>query len=203
MPNTLKFKPGRTIQVDNKNPVTWHQGIKQYGFWAIVINNDTWLDTFKKAQAYVKHLVLSDYQRAPHITLSACGLVNDSYFSERKLQQQIDTLHELNLSKFLLNAGKLDSFESAPYISIKPHPKLARLRRLFESIHQDNPAADYYPHLTLGFYNKQYPFEPLHDYLGKYKPSTFPPLLVDTISYCTYQTNQIQGCITTQYEHQL
>ena len=203
MKNTLKFDPRNTIQVDDESPLIWHQGIRQYGFWAIVIDDEAWLDTFSYAQSYVKHLVLPGYQRAPHITLSACGLVDDAHFSKLKLQQQIDTLQALNLSKFEVDAGRLNSFQSAPYISIASHPKLTRLRGLFEAIHQDNPAADYQPHLTLGFYNKPHPFGPLHDYLCQFKAATLPPLVVDTISYCTYQTNQIQGGITTQYEQRL
>lgn len=199
MQNLSASQAKNSIAVSPHDPLNWHQGIEHYGFWAIVVQQEDWLKAFQRARAHVKTLVLPDYQRAPHITLSACGLVDRAHFCEEKLARQIRALEELKLSPFSLESLGLDSFETAPYLSINKHPLLLKIRGTLESICQDNPACDYHPHLTLGFYKQSYSLSTLQRHLSGYTQPVLPSLSVQSLCYCTYQTKEIQGNITIRH----
>jgi 2'-5' RNA ligase len=200
MQNISKIRTSHTIKVEDKNHRCWHQGIKQYGFWAIVINDKSWLSIYEQARKHVSNLVLPDYQRQAHLTLSACGLIDKKHFTENKLKQQIRVLQDLELSEFYINLQELDSFETAPYISVGINDELNKIRKALESIRQDDPALEFKPHLTLGFYKQALPIASIREHLLAHSLPSAPALLVDTLCYCTYQTDTIQGKFSIQFE---
>ena len=193
MRNLSNISASHTHKVEDMNPMAWHQGIPSYGFWAIVIEDPVWLSEFDRAREHVADLVLPNYQRRAHLTLSACGLVDEAYFSAIQLEKQIEALGKLSLQPFYIELAGLDSFESAPYISIGKNKTLSHIRRTLESIHQDDPATEYHPHLTLGFYQETYDIEQIKKRLSDHQVISLPPLLIEKLSYCHYQTRQVQG----------
>lgn len=177
----------------------WHQGIERYGFWAVLIDNPDWLNEFSRAQAHVEAFVHPDYQRIPHITLSACGLIDEAHFSSKKLAQQITCIKSLNIQAFDLEMAQLNSFDAAPYISIKSHPSLGFIRRQLESITRDNPATNYQPHLTLGFYQQRYQKTIVNRHLKAFNTRTLPPFQVKRLYYCSYLTADIHGALSLEH----
>ena len=188
-----------TQAIDNRSFQEWHQGIKRYGFWAILIDSPAWKDEFSRAQAHVADLVHPNYRRTPHITLSACGLVSERYFSEAQLSKQIASIKSLDLPSFDLELTEIDSFDTAPYLAIKQHPLLNIIRTGLEATISDSPAPEYCPHLTLGFYQNAYHRKSVGRQLKQFRNSTIPPLRVNSISYCTYQTKDIQGELSLEH----
>ena len=200
MKNISNMKASHTIRVEDKNYHTWHRGIENYGFWAVLIKQDAWLEAFEYARNHVAHLILPSYLRRPHITLSACGLIDEKHFSHQKLEQQITAIQNLNLSPFHIQQNGLDSFQTAPYIAIQANSSLTIIREKLQHIHQDNPASQYHPHLTLGFFNQAHAIPTVKQALMACQLPSTPPLLVDSIAYCSYQTKEIQGLLNISVE---
>lgn len=200
MQNLTKINAKHTIKVEDKNHYDWHKGIERYGFWAIVIKDEYWLKEFHLARKYISTLVLPNYKRRPHITLSACGLIDSSHFSNDKLQAQVEVLRKQRFKAFSIKLNNLDSFESAPFLSVSKNASLSKIRDTLENVHQDNPALEYTPHLTLGFYDDRYDTTLIRQYLSSYSQSKVSPLRVDRIAFCHYQTNRIQEDFFIEFE---
>ena len=174
--------------------IEWHQGIKYYGFWAIEIHNQACLKKIKLSQQQLTDKLHPNYLRQPHITLSASGLMDEKHFTQASLQQQIEKLKENNLLAFSLNLSKAHSFTTSPYLSIRDSlNSIATLRKLLNTICIAQDAAEYVPHVTLGFYNQAYKTSTLALQLAAMSTAD-TEFTVNEIVFARYSTHEIQGC---------
>lgn len=202
MHNTF-LSNSRTIPCVNRDFAEWHQGISQYGFWTIVIHDADWLELWKKAHLHVKPFIHPDYQRVPHVTIAACGLIHPDYFSEEQLRRQSRLLEEAKIAPFYLSiSSSLDSFTTAPVLMIEDASgTLGQIREHLRSVAKDDDAApEYRPHITLGLYRDAFDTREVFRCLGDFVHPATNLLLVTELSFCVYETQHIQGCLETM-EH--
>ena len=176
--------------------VEWHQGIKHYGFWAIEITDPLCLATLKHCQQHLADKLHPNYLRQPHITLSACGLIDEQHFDSQRLQQQIHALTVANFKPFNLNLSQVDSFTTAPYLTIEdPTASLQQIRQCLQSISAGQEASEYVAHVTLGFYQQAYKTANILEQLlaasTLYCQGT--EFKVNEIVFARYNTDEIQG----------
>ncbi|ROR94949.1 hypothetical protein EDC56_3764 [Sinobacterium caligoides] len=184
-----------TIAHEDRNFEEWHQGIEHYGFWAIIIRNQPWLNLYAAAKQHVDGLVLKNYQRQAHITIASCGLMAPQHFSKQLFLQQQQALIDANIGCFGLSAGEINSFSGAPYITINDHEgKLSAIKQLLNNVSaEDSPSLQYTPHITLGLYSEAFNCALVVDCLKRFQCRAIPDLYVDEICFCSYGTDSIQG----------
>lgn len=175
----------------------WHKGVDHYGFWALEVHDPTWLSLISEAQAFLRQYAYPNYLRAPHITISACGLVDDGNFSKVLLAEQINALKTLDIPPFNITIGKLNSFTSAMYLAIEDgSDSLNKIRTKLNAITADHPTDIYYPHITLGLYRDNFNTRDIANEIEKFRltaPQTLLPIKVTELVYCQYETKVLQG----------
>lgn len=171
----------------------WHQGVKNYGFWAIEIQDQDCLTRIKNHQQYIADKIHPGYSRQPHITLVAAGLLSNNFFSQKLLTQQVDKIQQLNFSKFPLYISNAKSFTTCPYLSIlDPEDNLPILRDTLNSVSPEEGYGDYTPHVTLGFYNNRYKISDILTLIPNTN-SVNKQFIINDIIFAQYKTKDIQG----------
>jgi len=175
----------------------WHKGISHYGFWAVEIHDPNWLSVIKSAQSYLQQYSYPNYLRAPHITISACGLIDEHHFSTVQLNQQVEALQKLSISPFKLTLGPLDSFTSAMYLGIEDHnDSLYKIREHLNAITADHPTEIFYPHITLGLYRENFKTSEVAKTIQNFRlkaPQNLTAIDVKELVFCRYETKVLQG----------
>lgn len=189
--------PTHTFAVSLDDMPDWHQGIHQYAVWCLPVDDPKWLAFIRHAQDVLLPWLHPDYARQPHVTLCAAGLVDNKYYSASMQAAQIRSLELYSLSPVLLTASTLSTFSTAPWLGIADGDnQLQRLRNRLSVAHEeDSPALLYQPHVTLGFYRDVYPMEVILEQLEPLQQQalTLPPLHIDRVQLCYYNTRQVQG----------
>jgi hypothetical protein len=184
----------KTIAHQDRDFVEWHSGTRFYGFWAVVIDWPEWIAFFNSAHAHVKRFIHQGYQRGPHITITACGLLDERHFSNVLLNRQLAAFKRSRIASFPLHIGPLDSFSSAPYISIQdPTDALHRIRNRLIATQNDDSLEHYQPHLTIGLYRDSFDATAVVDSLKAFQNPRPEPVTVSKLSFCAYETHTIQG----------
>jgi len=172
----------------------WHKGISHYGFWAVEIIDPDWLYLIRNAQIYLQDYAYPNYLRAPHITLTACGLMDEAYFSKSHLAEQVSTLQQLDIPSFEISLGQLNSFTTAMYFSINdPSHSLSKIRTHLNDIAVDNPSEFYHPHITLGMYRDNFKTHQVVNKIRNFKQKAQLTIKVTDLVFCSYETNTLQG----------
>ena len=187
----------KTIAWENRDFKKWHQGVEEYGFWAVMVNDSEWLAQVSVAQQYVGQYVHAGYVRQAHVSVYAGGLLCESDYSKQVIEQQKRALLELEFVPFDLSLAHLDSFTSAPYLAIVDATNsLADIKKALQNIRSEDYLENYCPHITLGLYDQRLSTQELSQYYSAYDCGRVSPLRVEKISFCSYQTSNIQGRIT-------
>ena len=175
----------------------WHKGISHYGFWAVEIHEPSWLSLIKEAQIYLHKYAYPNYLRAPHITISACGLIDENHFSTLRLTQQSNALKQLNISPFTLTLGPLDSFTTAMYLGIEDKSdSLYKIREHLNAVTTDHPTEIYYPHVTLGLYRDNFSTREIAKEIQSFRlqaSQNLTSIEVTELVFCRYETKVLQG----------
>jgi 2'-5' RNA ligase len=184
----------RTVPCLNRDFFEWHNGISDYGFWAVVINDLKWIELWNAAHAYMKKFIHPGYQRAAHITITACGLLDQAHFSAEHLDRQWRVLSEATIPQFYLKVASLNSFTTAPCLMIEDSTgTLKQLRASLSVISKEDAPVQYQPHITLGFYRDAFSTIAVADCLTRFKYKPIKPMLVTELTFCVYETIEIQG----------
>ena len=72
---------GKTLPWDDIDFCDWHGGVRCYGFWALIIDDSEWLNAVSAAASYLSPYILNGYQRQPHVSIIAGGLLSAQYYS--------------------------------------------------------------------------------------------------------------------------
>ena len=191
----------QTVANVEKDFISWHHGQPYYYFWAVMIDDPSWLTCIQKAQKIVSPFVLPGYQRQPHITILPLGFNID-------LARWSQAIQSLPLPNDLeLTATALSSFTTCPILEVKEKNKsLHRIRRCLSKVQYDSnmrsPIDDYASHLTLGLYDKAYDTAEVSKTLSTDLPLP-PSLKIDQLVLARYRTNEIQGPIEIQLKYSL
>jgi 2'-5' RNA ligase len=184
----------KTVPCLDRNFVEWHNGILHYGFWAVVIDDLNWIELWKAAHAHIKRFVHPGYQRTPHITIIACGLLDQNHFSTEHLKRQWRVLRETMIPPFYLRVSSLNSFTTAPCLIVEDSTgTLRQIRDRLAVISEEDAPVQYQPHITLGFYRDAFSTVEVADCLARFKSSSIKPILVTELAFCVYETKEIQG----------
>jgi 2'-5' RNA ligase len=184
----------RTVPCLDRDFSEWHNGISNYGFWAVIIDDPNWIALWKKAQVHIKRYVHPGYQRRPHITIIACGLLDQNHFSTEKFNQEWRTLCEMMIPPFYLKASSLNSFTTAPCLMIEDSTGTLKLiRDYLTMISEEDMPVQYQPHITLGFYRDAFDTVEVASHLAKFKYTSIKPMLVTNLAFCIYETKEIQS----------
>ncbi len=181
----------------DRDYVEWHGGIERYGFWAIVVQDATWIRAYKAGREHLLPFMYPGYQRAPHITIACCGLLHPSYFPEALVRRQIEMVQQAKISPFLLHLSEADSFASVPYLRVRdPSDSLSCIREHLKKIAKEDNPGSYTPHVTLGQYCDIFETRMIASHLQTVPALPTEPLRVSAIEFCSYQTDTIQGPFT-------
>ena len=184
----------KTILHCERNLAEWHRGVSHYGFWAVLVDDQGWLELFEAARAHVERFLHPGYRRAPHITVAACGLLSEEHFSPTLQRHQATALNKANVPPFFLRAAMLDSFASAPYITVEDQDgSLDTLRSILAMISQEDNPAEYKPHIALGLYQEAFETLLVAHHLREFRSVATRQLPVTELAFCAYETSDLQG----------
>ncbi|PSL12193.1 2'-5' RNA ligase superfamily protein [Marinobacterium halophilum] len=180
----------------------WHHGIRHYAVWCLPVDDPDWLALIDHTQTRLSPWLHKGYARQPHITLFACGLVDKNHCPDAMLAAQIQSLELYSLSTMLYTSSGLSTFSTAPWLGIEDGDnRLQPLRNLLaHAAAEDSPPPQYQPHITLGFYRDTFALDAIEKALAplQERALTLPPLHIDRVQLCYYDTHDIQGELTVK-----
>jgi len=180
----------------DKNFEDWHLGIPYYGFWAILIEDPTYISLIAKAQTHLQNFFLPNYSRQAHITLNACGLMSEEHFSEAALINQISSIEEMKLSAFDISLSHIDSFTTAAYFKVLDAcHSLYKINKALSLVASDSNPSSYQPHITLGLYREKFESKFVAEEIMKFEQVKTSPYSIKEVQFCRYETSNIQGKI--------
>ncbi len=193
---------GLTLRNVRRDFPEWHLGRPRYALWALDVDVSPVRQRVQAAQNHLAEFLLGDYQRQPHITLSLCGFPSDTPrhaddFGPETLRAQIDALQQARLEPFEIDIGALDSFTSAPYLTVSDvGGHIAALRRCLAAGDRNEPDGAYTPHVTVGLYADAWPTAAVQTRLDSFACGEPLRLRVTGVSLMAYAAREIGGPLT-------
>ncbi|MGL4673747.1 MAG: 2'-5' RNA ligase family protein [Wohlfahrtiimonas sp.] len=142
----------------------WHKGRSKYAVWVLELNDEQFLQRYQKAQQHLSPYLISTYERKPHITLAPCGFLSsekqhhDNYCWDA-IEQDIEKILSLELNVIeVVIRNILISYAIAPGFEVLDLQ--GDLKRLNDSLAKHDHFEenyDYFPHVTVGLYNDEWP----------------------------------------------
>lgn len=180
----------------------WHLGRPRYLLWALDVDTAPVRQRVLAAQHHLSGLLLDDYARQPHVTLSLCGFPSTAPchaddFGAETLHRQIAGLQRMRPRPFEIRIGSLSSFTSAPYLEVDDAgAHIARLRTGLAGGRLNHPDGSYTPHVTVGLYADAWPTTDVHERLCRFDESAPLDLRIGRISLFGYRSADIGGALT-------
>ncbi|WP_336940103.1 2'-5' RNA ligase family protein [Acinetobacter pittii] len=187
----------------------WHLGRQNYALWYLEINDQKLVDYLDALRAHFSEFLLEANLRQFHVTLFICGFLTQKTktysddFSFREFEQQSEMLKKEDIASFRLKIGSVDSFTSALFVEVQDTENiLFQIRQKLGLVSNEIAALDYYPHITLGLYKKDYSSDlilrKISELPVQYKQAEFD-LKVEHLTFGYYQAQTLQGQL---YPHQ-
>lgn len=178
----------------------WHKNRPKYGIWMLELADSIFLERFDNAQQYLSHYLMSTYQRKPHITLAVCGFMASQKvfwddYDQRSLQQDIDQILAMNLQKIVFTIdNRLISYAIAPGFKVlDDHGTLSALHQKLTKV--DSEKISYFPHVTVGLYNDEWPTEEIVRQLKAFDVQENIILTADVIKLASYVPTEAGGAL--------
>lgn len=142
----------------------WHKDRPKYAVWVLELNDDHFLQRYQEAQQHLSPYLISTYARKPHITLAPCGFLtpekqyHDDYCVDA-IRQDVDRILSLGLSTIEITIRNiLISYAIAPGFEVFDiRGDLKSLNQLLAKHDHFEEHYDYFPHVTVGLYNAEWP----------------------------------------------
>ncbi len=192
---------GLTLANERRDFPEWHLGRPRYALWALDVDVASVRQRVQAAQSHLAHWLLDGYQRQPHITLSLCGFPSDTPrhaddFGAEALRAQLDALRQARPEPFEIEIGALDSFTSAPYLTVSDAGgHIAALRRCLSAGDRNEPDGAYTPHVTVGLYADAWPTAAVQARLDSFACAAPLRLPVAGVSLMAYAAGEIGGAL--------
>lgn len=195
-----------SIENQRRDFCEWHLGRPRYYLWALDVDIPAVRQRVKAAEQHIAGLLLNEYFRQPHITLSLCGFpagkpMREDEFTRLDLDAQLAALRQAAPKPFQIEIGGLSSFASAPYLCVSdPGEGILKLREKLILAAPIAPRDDYTPHVTVGLYAGVWPTTDIIPQLDSFLHSQPLMCRVDRISLMSYSASEIGGILTTVAE---
>ena len=150
------------------------------------------------ARNHLSGLLLSPYERQPHITLVVCGfLVNERRWYDDYDKSQFDAhcrlLKESKLKPFPIEINGIDSFASAPFFQVYDcQGGIEKIRALLPTTEIDIGRDRYTPHVTIGLYSGAFDSRVVLERIRAFADEPVR-LSVDRITFAAYDASDIRG----------
>ena len=197
--------PAQSIACERRDYPEWHRGRTRYGVWTLPVDCPRVLARLESARSHLGTWLHGDYRRQAHVTLFVCGFPAksarfDDDFPGERLAAQIDALAALRSGLFELQIGGLDSYASAPFLTVDdPDQRLEALRAALGQHSAEIRQAPYHPHLTVGLFARAVPRQALQQRLGEFADAELLPLPVRELHYSTYAAAELFGTLRTEH----
>ena len=197
--------PAQSIACERRDYPDWHRGRTRYGVWTLLVECPRILARLDRARAHLGAWLHGDYRRQAHVTLFVCGFPAeqaryDDDFPAARLMAQFTALHQLDAGAFELQIGGLDSFASAPFLTVvDPDGRLEALRAVLGEHSMEIRQSPYHAHLTVGLYGRTVLRAELQQRLAAFGEDEPLPLRVDELHYSTYAATELFGPLHTEH----
>lgn len=199
----------RTLRNERRDFHAWHRGRPHYLLWALDVDTPPLRARVAAAQRALDGLLLASYLRQPHITLALCGFPAVARapaadeFDAGLIARQLAALQTAAPAAFELAVGGLESFSSAPFLSV--HDASGTLDTLRRCLHVggDDAHGGYVPHVTVGLYAGAWPTAEL---AARFHALADVPRLacrIDRLSLMGYVAADIGGALFTLADYPL
>ena len=170
----------------------------------IKLEQDTVLRKVETARKHLTGLLLTPYERQPHITLFVCGfLADERRFDDDYARHQLDAHYRLiedsKIPPFSIEIGGLNSFASAPFLHVFDSENgIERLRTLLSTTTAEIERDRFTPHVTVGLYAGAFESRLVLDRIRSFVDEPIE-LSVDRIIFAAYDSSDICGPLV--YKH--
>jgi 2'-5' RNA ligase len=199
---------GFCIRNVQRDFIEWHRGRSRYVLWGIDVDLPALTLRIAAAQTQLDGLLLADYERQPHITLTLCGFpgagplgsasLPPDEFGAQLLNQQITTLQRIQPKPFEIEIGDLSSFASAPYLSVAD--SYGGIETIRSCLDPGSDTHAYTPHVTVGLYADAWSTPCVRSKLTAFAQYPAIPIRVARIGLFSYEASVIGGplvCLAT------
>ncbi|MHB1374145.1 MAG: 2'-5' RNA ligase family protein [Thauera sp.] len=198
-----------TLRNERRDFPEWHRGRPHYVLWALDVDTPAVRARMQAAQRALDGLLLDDYRRQPHVTLALCGfpargsLPAEDEFEPHRIAAQVAALQADGPGAFDIAIGGLESFSSAPFLSV--HEADDALDALRRCLHAEgpHPHGPYVPHVTVGLYADAWPSASVAERFGQIPAAPRLHHRVSRLSPLGYAAAEIGGALFTLAEYEL
>ena len=192
-----------TIKNINRDFHEWHKGRALYAIWAIEVDTPEVRQHVLAAEQHLAGLLLENYARKPHITLSICGFLSDKAeqaddFGINLFEAQLANLSQLNLTPFEIEIDALGSFSSAPFLHVNDASNsIATLNKCLNLGMPHNQQNKYIQHITIGIYAEAWLSNEVSIKLDSFATPHAVRCTINRISLMSYNPAEIGGALHT------
>ncbi len=179
----------------------WHLGRPHYALWALDVDTPAIRQRVAAAERHLSGLLLANYYRQPHVTLSLCGFPSAcpehaDDFGAAALAAQLAALRRAQPRPFDIEVGALASFASAPYLAVQDAGgQIAVLRKCLAGGSLKDFGDPYVPHVTVGLYADAWPLSEVQTRLTSFSGIEALCLRISGISLLSYASAHIGGAL--------
>lgn len=201
METSFSSSDGLTLRNEQRDFPEWHLGRPHYALWALEVDIPAIRQRVAAAEGHLSGLLLANYCRQPHVTLSLCGFpsacpehVDD--FGAAALAAQLAALRRAQPRPFDIEVGALASFASAPYLAVQDAGgQIAVLRKCLAGGSLKDFGDPYVPHVTVGLYADAWPLLEVQTRLASFADREALRLRISGISLLSYASAHIGGAL--------
>ena len=192
---------GLTLRNEQRDFPEWHLGRPHYALWALDVDVPAIRQRVAAADGHLSGLLLADYCRQPHVTLSLCGFPSAcpqqaDDFGAATLAAQLAALRRAQPRPFDIEVGALASFASAPYLAVQDAGgQIAALRECLAGGSLNDSCGTYTPHVTVGLYADAWPMSQVQARLASFAGREALRLRIAGISLLSYASAHIGGAL--------
>lgn len=192
---------GLTLRNGQRDFPEWHLGRPHYALWALDVDVPAIRQRVAAADGHLSGLLLADYCRQPHVTLSLCGFPSAcpqqaDDFGAATLAAQLAALRRAQPRPFDIEVGALASFASVPYLAVQDAGgQIAALRECLTGGSLNDSYGAYTPHVTVGLYADAWPMPEVQARLASFAATDALRLRISGISLLSYASAHIGGAL--------
>lgn len=198
-----------TLRNERRDFPEWRRGRQRYVLWALDVDTSSVRSRVVAARQALDGLLLDGYRRQPHVTLALCGFpaatcaTAHDEFDHRLIAAQVTALRTQGLAAFEVDIGGLESFSSAPFLTVSGGRDAFTLIRRCLHNEGPHPSGPYVPHVTVGLYSDAWPTKKVADRFAQIPPLPSLHLRVTRLSLLSYAAAQVGGALFTLAEYEL
>lgn len=201
--NNAFLAQAKTDYISRTDYPEWHKGRTKYYVWAIAVNEKNVLSRMTSKQHQLAPFLLPNYSRQAHITLAACGFLEDKKHYDddivkADLKAQINRLKRLHLQPFTVDIAGINSFSTVPFLEVVDSEScLSLIRKTLLVGKNDYRTQVFTPHLTLGFYQAAFSTQQLNKLFAT---ELLLPITVNSIAIFSYDAQVFASSLQLEQE---